>query len=70
MFKDKKMEAAQVEAMLQEAHINWSVSRVLFHHLKQFFGASFFEAEHVRWSTFMGQEFAPISDVKTLPDKW
>jgi hypothetical protein len=48
------MDAAQVEAMLQEAHINRSDSRILFRHLKQFFGTSFFKAEQVRRKTFAG----------------
>jgi hypothetical protein len=43
------MEAAQVEAMLQEAHINRCDFRsLIFRHLKQFFGVSFFETEQKR----------------------
>jgi hypothetical protein len=42
---DKKMEPSKVEAMLHEAGIEKSNSRVLFRHLSQFFGTSMFEPE-------------------------
>jgi len=63
------MDATKVEAMLQEAKVNRSDSRALFRHLNQFFCASFFESEKKRRETFAGQEFAPVQDVYTLPDK-
>jgi hypothetical protein len=38
-----KMEASKVEAMLNEAGVNWSNARILFRHMKQFFGRSLFD---------------------------
>ena len=69
VIKDKTMNAIQVEAMLQEVHVNRSDSRTLFC-LTQFFGGvSFFESKHTSRKTFAGQEFPPIPDVYKLPDK-
>ncbi len=35
-----KIEASKVDAMLNEAGVNWTNARILFHHMKQFFGRS------------------------------
>jgi hypothetical protein len=70
VMKDKTMNAIQVEAMLQEVHVNCSDSHTLFRHLNQFFGGvSLFESEHTRHKTFAGQEFPSIPDVYKIPGK-
>jgi hypothetical protein len=66
---DKKMEPSKVEAMLHEAGIGKSNSRVLFRHLSQFFGTSMFASEKVRRKCFSGEEFEPEVCVHELPDK-
>jgi hypothetical protein len=63
------MEATQVEAMLHEAKIGKSNSRVLFCHLNQYFGKSLFASEKVRNKCFSGHEFKPTTRVYELPDK-
>ncbi len=65
----KKMDAVQVEAMLSEAGLTKNNSRILFRHLHQFFGRSFFESEHKWHSFFAGTEFAPVIDRMNLEDK-
>jgi len=46
---DRKMDIIAEEAMLQEAYINNSNARILFCHLRQFFGGgSYFESEQKR----------------------
>ncbi len=56
VVKGEKNDAIQVEAMLQEVHVNHSDSRTLFRHLKQFFGGDpFFESERTRRKTFPGK---------------
>jgi len=65
----KKMDAVQVEAMLSEAGLTKNNSRILFRHLHQFFGRSFFESEHKWHSFFAGTEFAPVVDRMVLADK-
>jgi hypothetical protein len=50
---DKKMDFIATEAMLQEANINNTNARILFCHLRQFFGGrSYFESEQKRRSFF------------------
>jgi hypothetical protein len=46
--KEKKMNAVQIEAMLSEAGLCKSNSKILFWHLNQFFGKGKFESEHKR----------------------
>jgi hypothetical protein len=62
----KKMEPSKVEAMLHEAGIGKSNSRVLFRHLNQFFGTSMFALEKVRCKCFSGEEFQPAVDIHEL----
>jgi hypothetical protein len=50
----KKMDAASVEAMLCETCLNTKNSRVLFKHLRLFFGQSYFESEVKRHKYFAG----------------
>lgn len=68
-FRERKMEAARVEAMLMEAGVNRTNSRILFRHLNHFFGASLFDSEKLRRSFFEGMEFPPTTDIHVLPDK-
>ena len=65
----EKVEATKVEAILHESKIGRSNSRVLFHHLNQFFGKSLFASEKVRKQCFAGQEFNPTTAVYELPNK-
>jgi hypothetical protein len=51
-----KMELSKVVAMLHEAGIGKSNSRVLFRHLKHFFGTSMFASEKVRCKGFSAEE--------------
>ena len=44
---NQKMEASKVEAMLNEAGVNWMNARILFCHMKQFFGRSLFDSERI-----------------------
>ena len=60
------MSASKVEAMLFEAHINRTDALVLFRHLEQFFGASFFESENKRRALHDGKEFVPTVNVYSL----
>ncbi len=66
---EKKMDAASVEAMLSEARLNTKNSRMLFKHLNNFFGKSFFESEIKRRQYFAGQDYPPIVREKVLEDK-
>jgi hypothetical protein len=50
----KKMDAASVEAMLSEAHLNTKNSRTLFKHLRLCFRRSHFESEAKRHEYFSG----------------
>jgi len=65
----KKMDAVQVEAMLSEAGLCKNNARILFRHLNQFFGRSFFKSEHKRHAFFAGTELAPVVDQMVLEDK-
>jgi hypothetical protein len=56
---DSKMDAAIVEAMLSESGLNTKNSRVLFKHLNQFFGHSFFGSEKKRREYFAGHDPHP-----------
>ena len=48
---DKKTDIIATEAMLQEVNIKYTNARILFCHLRQFFGGrSFFESEQKRRS--------------------
>jgi hypothetical protein len=63
------MSALQVEAMLSEAGLCKSNSRILFRYLNQFFGKGKFESEHKRRAYFAGNEFPPVVDRLILEDK-
>jgi hypothetical protein len=65
----KKMDIVATEAMLQEANINNSNARILFRHLRQFFGKSYFESEQKRRSFFGDNDFPPTVDKTVLEDK-
>jgi hypothetical protein len=65
----KKMDAVQVESMLAEAGLTKNNARILFRHLNQFFGKGRFESEHKRRAFFAGNEYPPVVDKITLPDK-
>ena len=64
------MDIISTEAMLQEANINNTNARILFRHLKQFFGGrSYFESEQKRRNYFGDNDFPPTIDKKVLADK-
>jgi len=65
----KKMDIVATEAMLQEANINNTNARVLFRHLNQFFGRSYFESEQKRRNFFGDTDFPPTVDKVVLEDK-
>ena len=66
----KKMDIVATEAMLQEANINNTNARILFRHLRQFFGGkSYFESEQKHRSFFGDNDFPPTVDKKVLEDK-
>ncbi len=58
----KKMDEVSVEAMLTEAGVNWTNARILFRHLKQFFGRSLVVSEKKRWAYFGNNDFPPVVD--------
>ena len=65
----RKMDEATVEAMLCEASINTANARILFHHLNQFFGHSYFASEQ-KWRSYFGDsDYPPTVDKEVLPDK-
>jgi hypothetical protein len=63
------MSALQVVAMLSEAGLCKSNSRILFRHLNQFFRKGKFESEHKRHAYFSGNKFPPVVDRLILEDK-
>ncbi len=65
----RKMDEASVEAMLCEASINTANARILFRHLNQFFGYSYFASEQKRRSYFGDSDYPPTVDKEVLPDK-
>jgi hypothetical protein len=52
-FLPKVMDEVSVEAMLNEAGVNWTNARVIFRHLKQFFGRSVAVSERKRHGTMI-----------------
>jgi hypothetical protein len=58
----QKMDIVAAEAMLQEANINNTNARILFCHLKRFFGRSYFELEQKRRTFFGDTDFPPTVD--------
>jgi hypothetical protein len=67
---EKKMDFIATEAMLQEANINNSNARILFHHLRQFFGGrSYFESEQRCHKFFGDNDFPHTVDKIVLEDK-
>jgi hypothetical protein len=65
----KKMDAVQVESILAEAGLTKNNSQILFRDLNQFFGKGRFESEHKHHAFFAGNEYSPVVDNTTLPDK-
>jgi hypothetical protein len=64
-----KMDEASVEAMLTEASVNTANARIIFRHLNQFFGHSFFASEKKRRAYFSESDYPPTVDKEVLPDK-
>jgi hypothetical protein len=58
----KVMDEVSVEAMLSEAGVNWTNARLIFRHLKQFFGKSLAVSEKKRQAYFGGNDFPPSVD--------
>jgi hypothetical protein len=65
----QKMDVVSTEAMLQEANINSGNAQILFCHLRQFFGRSYFESENDRRIYFDDNDYPPKVDKKILEDK-
>jgi len=64
------MDIVSTEAMLQESNINNGNARILFRHLRQFFGGkSYFESEEKRRIFFGGNDYPPTVNKKVLEDK-
>jgi hypothetical protein len=64
------MDIISAEAMLQEANINNANTRVLFRHLRQFFGGrSHFESEQKCRKFFGDNDYPPTVDKKVLEYK-
>jgi len=55
--------------MLAEAGLTKNNAQILFRHLNQFFGKGRFESEHKRRAFFARNEYPPVVDKITLPDK-
>jgi len=65
-----KMDIVATEAMLQEANINNKNARILFWHLRQFFGGrSYFESEQKHSNFFGNNDFPQSLDRKVPQDK-
>jgi len=65
----KVMDEVSVEAMLSEAGVNWTSARIIFRHLKQFFGRSVVVSEKKRRAYFGDNDFPPTVDRLVLTDK-
>jgi len=65
----KVMDEVSVEAMLNEAGVNWTNGRIIFRHLKQFFGRSLVVSEKKRREYFGSNDFPPEVGRETLPEK-
>jgi hypothetical protein len=63
------MDEVSVEAMLSEAGVNWTSGRIIFCHLKQYFGISIIVSEKKRQAYFEGNDVHPSVDRTILPDK-
>ena len=63
------MDEVSVEAMLSEAGVNWTNARILFWHLKQFFGKSLAVSEKKRQAYFGNNDFTPTVSRFVLEDK-
>jgi hypothetical protein len=63
------MDEISIEAMLNKAGVNWTNGRVLFCHLKQYFGRSLVVSEKKRCVFFGNNDFPPEVDREILPDK-
>ena len=69
ILKEKMMDAPKVAAMLYECSINSTNARVLFWHLKQFFGRQIAVSEGVWHQYFWGMECLLTTGCYTLEDK-
>jgi hypothetical protein len=65
----KVMDEVSVEAMLNEAGVNWANGHIIFRHLKQFFGRSLVVLEKQQHEYFGSNDFPPEVGRETLPDK-
>jgi hypothetical protein len=65
----KVMDEVSVEAMLNEAGVNWTNGRIIFRHLEQFFGWSLVVSEKKQRKYFGRNHFPPEVGRETLPDK-
>ncbi len=65
----KVMDEVSVEAMLSEAGVNWINGRILFRHLKQFFGRSLAVSEKKRRAYFGNNNFPLMVSRYGLEDK-
>jgi hypothetical protein len=63
------MDEVSVEAMLSKAEVNWTSARIIFQHLKQFFGRSVVVSEKKRRAYFGDIDFPPTIDKLVLTDK-
>jgi hypothetical protein len=68
-MRPKVMDEVSVEAMLSEAGVNRTNARIIFQHLKQFFGKSLAVSEKKRRAYFGGNDFPPSVDWILLEDK-
>jgi hypothetical protein len=65
----KVMDEVSVEAMMNEAGVNWMNARVISRHLKQFFGRSLVVSEKKRREYFGSNDFPSEVSRETLSDK-
>jgi hypothetical protein len=64
------MDIMSTETMLQEANISKGNARILFHHLRQFFGGrSYFASEQKRCIFFGGNDYPSTVGKNVLEDK-
>ncbi len=69
LVSTKTMDPISVEAMLTESGVKLGKARIMFLHIKQFFGRSLFSSEKKRQRVFSNNAFPLKVGRKTLPDK-
>jgi hypothetical protein len=69
VLSSRVMDEVSVEAMLTEAGVNWTSGRILFRHLRQFFGRSLVVSEKKRRAYFGNNDFPPTVSRYELEDK-